>query len=114
MNVAFQAFFPCSMAAVSFLIFNLFDSPCLAAIASMAKEMNSKRWFWFAIAFQNINAYLICLMIYQLIGFMVGQVPFSVFTIAAVVVLAGYLYMLFRPDPNARKVPLGVSPAAAA
>ncbi len=114
MNVAFQAFFPCSMAAVSFLIFNLFDSPCLAAIASMAKEMNSKKWFWFAIAFQNINAYLICLMIYQLIGFMVGQVPFSVFTIAAVVVLAGYLYMLFRPDPNARKVPLGVSPAAAA
>ena len=113
MNVAFRAFFPTSMAAVSFLIFNIFDSPCLAAIASMAKEMNSKKWFWFAIAFQNINAYLICLMVYQLIGFMVGQVAFSVFTVAAVLVLAGYLYLLFRPDPNARKVASGVKPAMA-
>ncbi len=113
MNVAFRAFFPTSMAAVSFLIFNIFDSPCLAAIASMAKEMNSKKWFWFAIAFQNVNAYLICLMVYQLIGFMVGQVAFSVFTVAAVLVLAGYLYLLFRPDPNARKVVSGVKPAMA-
>lgn len=113
MNVAFRAFFPTSMAAVSFLIFNIFDSPCLAAIASMAKEMNSKKWFWFAIAFQNINAYLICLMVYQLIGFMVGQVAFSVFTVAAVLVLVGYLYLLFRPDPNARRVVSGVKPAVA-
>lgn len=113
MNVAFRAFFPTSMAAVSFLIFNIFDSPCLAAISAMAKEIGSRKWFWFAIAFQNVNAYLICLMVYQLIGFMVGQVAFSVFTVAAVLVLAGYLYLLFRPDPNARKVVSGVKPAMA-
>ncbi|WP_036612108.1 ferrous iron transport protein B [Oribacterium sp. P6A1] len=113
MNVAFRAFFPTSMAAVSFLIFNIFDSPCLAAISAMAKEIGSRKWFWFAIAFQNINAYLICLMVYQLIGLMVGQVAFSVFTVAAVLVLAGYLYLLFRPDPNARKAVSGVKPAVA-
>ena len=113
MNVAFRAFFPTSMAAVSFLIFNIFDSPCLAAISAMAKEIGSRKWFWFAIAFQNVNAYLICLMVYQLIGFMVGQVAFSVFTVAAVLVLAGYLYLLFRPDPNARKAVSGVKPAVA-
>ncbi|SFG14085.1 ferrous iron transport protein B [Oribacterium sp. WCC10] len=113
MNVAFRAFFPTSMAAVSFLIFNIFDSPCLAAISAMAKEIGSRKWFWFAIAFQNINAYLICLMVYQLIGLMVGQVAFSVFTVAAVLVLAGYLYLLFRPDPNARKAVSGVKPAMA-
>ncbi len=113
MNVAFRAFFPTSMAAVSFLIFNIFDSPCLAAIASMAKEMNSKKWFWFAIAFQNINAYLICLMVYQIIGLMVGQVAFSAFTVAAILVLAGYLYLLFRPDPNARRAVSGVKPSLA-
>ncbi len=104
MNVAFRAFFPTSMAAVSFLVFNIFDSPCLAAIASMAKELNSKKWFWFAIAFQNINAYCISLMIYQLIGLAVGQVPFSVFTIVAALVLAMYLYLLFRPETSSKKV----------
>ena len=107
MNEAFRAFFPTGIAAVSFLLFNMFDSPCLAAISAMAKEMNNKKWFWFAIAFQNINAYLICLIIYQLVGLAVGQVAFSVFTIVAVVVLAGYLYLLFRPDPNARKSAVG-------
>ena len=113
MNVAFRAFFPTSMAAVSFLIFNIFDSPCLAAISAMAKEIGSRKWFWFAIAFQNVNAYLICLMVYQLIGLMVGQVAFSVFTVAAVLVLFGYLYLLFRPDPNARKAVSGVRTAVA-
>jgi ferrous iron transport protein B len=93
-----------SIGALSFLVFNSLNSPCLAAIASMAKELNSKKWFWFAIAFQNINAYCISLMIYQLIGLAVGQVPFSVFTIVAALVLAMYLYLLFRPETSSKKV----------
>ena len=63
---AVQTWFPTSLAALSFLIFNLLDSPCLAAIATMAQQMQSKKWFWFAILFQNIFAYIVCLCIYQI------------------------------------------------
>ena len=52
------SWFPTGIAAFSFLMFNLLDSPCLAAIATMAKEMNDKKWFWFAILFQNVFAYI--------------------------------------------------------
>ncbi|WP_337673179.1 ferrous iron transport protein B, partial [Gallintestinimicrobium sp.] len=66
---AVQTWFPTSLAALSFLIFNLLDSPCLAAIATMAQQMQSKKWFWFAILFQNIFAYIVCLCIYQIGSF---------------------------------------------
>ncbi|MFR5733739.1 MAG: nucleoside recognition domain-containing protein [Clostridium sp.] len=46
--------FPTALAGFSFLLFNLLDSPCLAAISTMAKEMQSRKWFWFAIVFQNV------------------------------------------------------------
>ncbi|MEE8806845.1 MAG: ferrous iron transport protein B [Lactimicrobium sp.] len=98
MHQAFAAFFPTGIAAVSFLVFNCFDSPCLAAISTMAKEMNNRRWFWFAILVQNLNAYCISLMVYQLGGLMVGEVAFGAGTIAAIVVLLIYLYLLLRPD----------------
>ena len=58
--------------AFSFLLFNLLDSPCLAAIATMAQQMQSRKWFWFAILFQNIFAYLVCLCVYQLGSFAMG------------------------------------------
>lgn len=103
MHEQFAAFFPTGIAAVSFLVFNIYDSPCLAAISTSAKEMNNKKWFWFAIGFQNINAYLITLMVYQFGGLMTGEVAFGVGTVAAVIVLVGYLYLLFRPDPNKKK-----------
>ncbi len=61
---AVQAWFPNMLAAFSFLVFNLLDSPCLAAIATMAQQMQSRKWFWFAIVFQNVFAYLVCLCIY--------------------------------------------------
>ena len=53
---AIQNWFPSAVAAFSFLLFNLLDSPCLAAIATMAQQMQSKKWFWFAILFQNVFA----------------------------------------------------------
>ncbi len=104
MHQQFAAFFPTSIAAVSFLVFNIFDSPCLAAISSMAKELNNRKWFWFAIAVQNINAYCLALMVYQLGGLAVGQVTFGLGTIAAFVVLAVYLFLLFRPAPKKKDV----------
>ena len=53
------SWFPSSIAAFTFLMFNLLDSPCLAAIATMAQQMQSRKWFWFAILFQNIFAYIV-------------------------------------------------------
>ncbi len=90
--------FPTAMAALSFLIFNLLDSPCLAAISTMANELNDRKWFWFAILFQNIFAYAVSLMVYQ-IGSLVLYGTFGFWTVVAFVVLAFMLYMLFRPDP---------------
>ena len=100
MHAAFAAFFPTSIAAVSFLFFNMFDSPCLAAISSMAKEMGDKKWMAFALIFQNVMAYCVALMVYQIGGLVTGEVAFSVATVAAFIVLAVILYLLFRPDPN--------------
>lgn len=68
MRAQFAAFFPTGIAAVSFLVFNLFDSPCLESISTMAREIDSKKHFWFAILFQNLLAYCITLMVYQLVG----------------------------------------------
>lgn len=94
--------FPTAVAAVSFLLFNLLDSPCLAAIATMAKEMNDRKWFWFAIAYQNIFAYCVSLMVYQF-GSLIAYGQFGAGTIVAAVVAIAMLFMLFRPDPNKNK-----------
>ena len=61
-GAAIKAWFPSAVAAFSFLLFNLLDSPCLAAISTMAHEMQSRKWFWFAILFQNIFAYVVTLL----------------------------------------------------
>ena len=95
---AVQTWFPTSLAALSFLIFNLLDSPCLAAIATMARQMQSKKWFWFAILFQNIFAYIVCLCIYQIGSFVTGG-SFGVGTVFGFVFAAIILFLLFRPDP---------------
>ena len=91
-----------ALAGFTFLTFNLLDSPCLAAISTMAKEMGNKGWTAFAVIFQNVFAYAVCLMIYQLGSFAMGG-GFGVGTAAAVIVLAVTLYLLFRPAPKADK-----------
>ena len=95
---AIQNWFPSAVAAFSFLLFNLLDSPCLAAIATMAQQMQSKKWFWFAILFQNVFAYLVTLCVYQ-IGTLVTGGGFGVGTAVAFVIVAIMLFLLFRPDP---------------
>ena len=92
------SWFPTGIAAFSFLMFNLLDSPCLAAIATMAKEMNDKKWFWFAILFQNVFAYIVCLCFYQIGSFVTGG-AFGIGTVVGFVVLIVMLFLLFRPDP---------------
>ena len=95
---AIQNWFPSAVAAFSFLLFNLLDSPCLAAIATMAQQMQSRKWFWFAILFQNVFSYLVTLCVYQ-IGTLVTGGGFGVGTAVAFVVVAVMLFLLFRPDP---------------
>ena len=92
------SWFPTGIAAFSFLMFNLLDSPCLAAIATMAKEMNDRKWFWFAILFQNIFAYVVCFCFYQIGSFVTGG-AFGFGTVVGFVVLIVMLFLLFRPDP---------------
>jgi ferrous iron transport protein B len=84
----------------AFLLFNLFDSPCLAAISTTAKELNNRKFFWFTIIFQNVSAYCVTLMFYQIVGLCIGEVAFNFWTVVAFVLLAGVLYLLFRKDPN--------------
>ena len=92
------SWFPTGIAAFSFLMFNLLDSPCLAAIATMAKEMNDRKWFWFAILFQNIFAYGVCLCFYQIGSFVTGG-AFGIGTVVGFAVLIVMLFLLFRQDP---------------
>ena len=102
MHAAFAQFFPTSIAAVSFMVFNCFDSPCLAAISTMAREIGGGKKLAYALLYQNIQAWLVALMVYQLGGLITGEVAFNAFTVVAVIVLVGYLYALFRPDQNAK------------
>ena len=95
---AVRTWFPSAVAAFSFLLFNLLDSPCLAAISTMAKEMQSRKWFWFAILFQNIFAYVVTLIVYQIGTFATGG-AFTVGTAVGIVLLLVMLFLLFRPDP---------------
>ena len=92
------SWFPSSIAAFTFLMFNLLDSPCLAAIATMAQQMQSRKWFWFAILFQNIFAYIVCLCVYQIGSFVTGG-AFGVGAAVGFLFLIAILFMLFRPDP---------------
>ena len=92
------SWFPTALSAFAFLMFNLLDSPCLAAIATMAQQLQSRRWFWAAIAFQNIFAYVVTLIVYQIGMLFVGG-GFGIGSAVAIILLAVMLYLLFRPDP---------------
>ncbi len=84
------------IAAYSFLVFNLLCAPCFAAMGVIKREMNNTKWFWFAIGYQCLLAYLVSLCIFQFGTLFTGG-GFGIGTVAAIVILIGFLYMLFRP-----------------
>ena len=84
------------IAAYSFLVFNLLCAPCFAAMGAIKREMNNAKWFWFAIGYQCLLAYLASLCIFQFGTLFTGG-GFGIGTVAAIVILIGFLYMLFRP-----------------
>lgn len=100
---AVAAMFPNSVAAVAFLLFNLLDSPCIAAISTLTREMNNRRWLIFALLYQNLFAYCVALMVYQFGSVLTGIAAFGPGTVVATAILAFILYMLFRPMPAPRK-----------
>ena len=95
---AVATWFPTLPAAISYLVFNLLDSPCIAAISTMAQNLQSRKWFWFAILFQNVFAYVISLCVYQY-GMLFVTGAFGVGTVFAILFTIAILVMLFRPDP---------------
>ncbi len=107
---AIARWFPTALAAFAFLMFNLLDSPCFAALATMASELKSRKWFWFAVAFQNVFAWVMTFIFYQFGMFFLhrgtglygygASVPGFVI---AVIFAAFILFMLFRPDPYKKK-----------
>lgn len=100
------------IAAYSFLVFNLLCAPCFAAIGAIKREMNNAKWTWFAIGYQCAFAYGVSLCIYQF-GTLLAGGGFGVGTVAAVLVLAGFLYLLFRPHREATTICVGLSSVAA-
>lgn len=99
-TTAILNWFPTGLAGFSFLLFNLLDSPCLAAIATMKSELNSRKWFWFAIAFQNLFAYAVTLIVYRL-GMLFVHGEFNVYTVFAFIFAIFILFNLFRKNPYA-------------
>ena len=94
------------LTAYAFLVFNLLCAPCFAAIGAIRREMNSAKWTWFAIGYQCVFAYAVSLMIYQFGLLFTGGIsaPVQVIgTVAAFLVLAGMLFLLFRPERKAAK-----------
>ena len=87
--------------AYSFLVFNLLCAPCFAAMGAIKREMNNIRWFWFAIGYQCLLAYVVALCIYQ-ISMLITTGIFGVGTAAAFVLMGGFAYLLLRPVQEKR------------
>ncbi|MBD5549221.1 MAG: ferrous iron transport protein B [Lachnospiraceae bacterium] len=90
-----------AVAAYSFLVFNLLCAPCFAAMGAIKREMNNIKWFWFAIGYQTILAYVVSLCVYQ-IGNLFVAGAFGIGTVVAVLLVIGFIYLLFRPYKESR------------
>ena len=99
-----------AVAAYSFLVFNLLCAPCFAAMGAIRREMNNAGWTWFAIGYQCGLAYAVSLIVYQIGSAFTGSLN-VIGLIAAIVILAGMVYLLFRPYKEATRLTAKVSVA---
>ena len=97
-----------AIAAYSFLVFNLLCAPCFAAMGAIKREMNSAKWFWFAIGYQCGIAYLVSLCVYQ-IGNVFATGSLGIGTVVAIVIVIGFIYMLFRPYTESKTLTFNVN-----
>lgn len=102
LGAALNAEFSTSAAAMAFLAFNLFSTPCIAALGAMRRQLKSPRLFTFAVVYMLAFAYGLAMVIYQLGGFITGQVGFGPGTMVAGVIVLVALYLVFRPERKAR------------
>ena len=100
-----------AIAAYSFLVFNLLCAPCFAAMGAIKREMNNTKWFFFAIGYQCLLAYVVSLCIYQ-IGTLVTGGGFGFFTAIAFILIIGFIYLLFRPYKESRTLNVKVKSVA--
>ena len=96
-----------ALAAYSYLVFNLLCAPCFAAMGAIKREMNNIKWFWFAIGYQSILAYLVALVIYQ-IGMLIIAGVFGAGTVIAFLLVIGFFYLLFRPYKESTTLDINV------
>ena len=99
-----------AVAAYSFLVFNLLCAPCFAAMGAIKREMNSAKWFWFAIGYQTIFAYIVAQCVYQ-IGTLISTGAFGFGTVVAFLLIAAFLYLLFRPYKESKTLNMNVKTA---
>ncbi len=95
-----------AVAAYSFLVFNLLCAPCFAAMGAIKREMNNAKWFWFAIGYQTLLAYVVSLCVYQ-IGTLITAGTFGIGTIVAFLLVAGFVYLLVRPYKESTTLKMG-------
>ena len=100
-----------SVAAYSFLVFNLLCAPCFAAMGAIKREMNNAKWFWYAIGYQTGLAYVASLCIYQ-IGTLITTGTFGVGTIAAIIIIIGFIYLLLRPSKDIHSLQVNINRVA--
>ena len=101
LNAALQGHFSMGLVALSYLTFNMWSTPCVAALGAMKRQLGNNKWFAFAIVYMTMWAYCLALVIYQLGGLIMGVVPFSAYTVAAFIVLGIFLFLLLRPERKA-------------
>ena len=95
-----------AVTAYSFLLFNLLCAPCFAAMGAIKREMNNAKWFWFAIGYQTLLAYVVSLCVYQ-IGTLITAGTFGIGTIVAFLLVAGFVYLLVRPYKESTTLKMG-------
>lgn len=95
-----------AVAAYSFLVFNLLCAPCFAAMGAIKREMNNAKWFWFAIGYQTLLAYVVSLCVYQ-IGTLITAGTFGIGAIVAFLLVAGFVYLLVRPYKESTTLKIG-------
>ncbi len=92
-----------AIAAYSFLVFNLLCAPCFAAMGAIKREMNNKKWFWFAIGYQTLLAYCVSLCIFN-IGMLISKGIFGIGTVVAIILLVVFIYLLVRPHKDENRL----------
>ena len=102
-----------AVAAYSFLVFNLLCAPCFAAMGAIKREMNNIKWFFFAIGYQCLLAYVVGLCIYQ-VGTLITAGTFGIGTVVAFVLIIGFIYLLFRPYKESNTLNVNVKSIAKA